>query len=575
MMTGKPAHNRSKTLITPKLVAKAYKEHGSLKRAWKNKFSDIAWGRVLENYREAVGLGLMPIIRVGAKTSGQLKDPSKTLAQSKGVDRATQAKIAAMPTEGVKRYLFTTAQNNTDIFMPFWKNLLVLREHYDAELHVARFVYLTNSTSSSTDKRKAFERLEGIEREKQDISWDLAFDPYLSDNRMEVAPGLVWCGEQNTLPTAENPLSGFESFTGRKSAIFPHVKLAMQSVPSAKHAPTKFNYTTGTVTKRNYIQRKAGLKAEFHHAYAALLVEVTPSGDWFCRQINSNSEGVIQDLDVLVNAKGKLTTGNTVEAITWDDIHVAQMDPWVQTLSWGPGGILDTLKPKHQFFHDVLDFRAKSHHELKHPHRMFRRYLLGESDVKMEMTDVCEFLRYAGRSWCANVVVDSNHHDHLGRWLEEVDGRFDPKNAEFWTDMQGRVLASLRAGKENPDYLALAVESVDPGIIKAKTFRFLERDESYIVCEDANGGIECGTHGHAGPNGSRGSPQAFSRTGRKYNLGHYHMATIKDGVYTGGTCGKLDPDWTSGPGAWSHTFIVTYATGKRCIVTRWNGKWRA
>jgi hypothetical protein len=567
--------NKSKTPINPKLVKLAYEKHGSLKRAWKAEFKGIQWGRVLENYRAAVQLGLMPVIRVGAKTSGQLKDPAKTLAAPTGSDRAMETKVAAVPKKGVKRYLFTSAQNNTDVFMPFWRNLLVLKEHYEAELHIARFVYLTNSTSSSTDKQKAFERLEGVEREKQDITWAPEFDPYLSDYRMEIAPGLVWCGEQNTLPTAENPLSGFESFTGRKSAIFPHVKIAMQSVPSAKHAPTKFNYTTGTVTKRNYIQRKAGLKAEFHHAYAALLVEVTPAGEWFCRQINSNSEGVIQDLDVLVNAEGKLTTGNTVEAITWDDIHTAQMVPWVQELSWGKGGIVDQLKPKHQFFHDVLDFRAKSHHELKHPHRMFRRYLLGESDVRMEVTDVCEFLRYAARPYCANVVVDSNHHDHMGVWLETSDGRFDPKNAEFWSEMQSRVLGSLRSGRENPDYLALSVEAVDPELFKGGLIKFLARDESYIICEDANGGIECGTHGHAGPNGSRGSPQAFSRTGRKYNLGHYHQATIKDGVYVGGTCGKLDPDWTAGPGAWSHTFIVTYPTGKRALVTRWNNKWRA
>jgi hypothetical protein len=569
------AKPQPKTPISPELVVKAYKKHGSLKKAWAAEFSDMGWVRVLKNYKEAVSLGIIPIVRVGAKTKEALKSPEKTIEAHKGTVKATQHKSRSVPKKGVKRYFFTSAQNNTEVFKPFWDNLLVLAKHYRAEVHVSRFVYLTNSTSSMLDKKQAFERMEGIKRDKQDIWWDEALSPYLSDERMEIAPGLRWCGEQNTLPTAENPLSGFESFTGRSSAIFPHTKLAMHSIPSAKHSPTKFNYTTGTVTMRNYIQRKAGLKAEFHHAYAALLVEVNSSGEWFCRQVNSNSEGVIQDLDVLVNADGKLTTGNSVEGITWDDIHVAQMEPWVQELSWGKGGILDTLKPKHQFFHDVLDFRAKSHHELKHPHRMFRRYILGETDVGSEVKNCCTFLRFASRKWLNNVVVDSNHHDHLGRWLEEVDGRFDSKNFEFWSAMQSRVLASLRSGEESPDYLALAVEEIDPDLYSGELVRFLKRDESYIVCEDANGGIECGTHGHNGPNGSRGSPIAFSRMGKKYNLGHYHQATIKDGVYSGGTCGKLDPDWTAGPGGWSHSFIVTYPTGKRTIVTRWSGKWRA
>ena len=36
---------------------------------------------------------------------------------------------------------------------------------------------------------------------------------------------------------------------------------------------TKFNYSTGTVTQRNYIAKKEGLKAEFHHQYGALIVD--------------------------------------------------------------------------------------------------------------------------------------------------------------------------------------------------------------------------------------------------------------------------------------------------------------
>jgi hypothetical protein len=375
----------------------------------------------------------------------------------------------------------------------------------------------------------------------------------------------------NILPTAENPLSGLEVYTGRKSGIFPHAKVAMQSVPSAKHTPTKFNYTTGTVTLRNYIQRKAGLKAEFHHVYGALLVEVDADGDWFCRQIISDSDGVMHDLDVRVDAEGNLTENNRVESITWADIHTDNLVPWVEDLAWGEGGMLDTLNPKSQFFHDVLGFRAKSHHEIKHPHRVFRRWLLGQTKVREECKQVCNFLKNALRFGCENIVVDSNHHDHLGRWLEESDGRWDPTNVEFWTAMQSRVWASLRDGAETPNYFKLMVDEIDPDL--NLDIKILDRDSSYIICPDRNGGIECGMHGHAGPNGGRGSPRAFARLGRKANLGHYHSAGIMDGIYFGGTCSSLEPDWTTGPGGWSHTHIVTYPNGKRTLVTMWNGKW--
>ena len=556
--------------LTPKNLVKEYAKHGSLKKVHKA-HPEWPWeSGVLATYREAVSEGLMQPLRVGNKTTEQRKDPSAVLAPT-GYVRALETLEATLPKRGVKRYLFTSAQNNTSPFMPFWRNLQIMAGHYRAELHVARYVYLTNSMSSLLDKNKAFDKVDG--GQARDIWWHDELKPYFSDNRMEVAPGLVWCGEMNILPTAENPLSGLEVYTGRKSSIIPHAKVAMQSIASSKHAPVKLNYTTGTCTLRNYIQRKAGLKAEFHHTYGALLVEVDSDGDWFCRQIIADSEGVIHDLDVKVDASGVLTTGNHVESITWADIHCDDIVPWVKELAWGEGGMLDTLRPKSQFFHDVLGFRAKSHHELKHPHRVFRRFLLGQTDVKAECQDVCLFLCKAYRTWCDNVVVDSNHHDHLGRWLEESDGRLDPKNAEFWTDMQARVWADLRAGAQTPNYFRLMVEAVYPKL--TELLNILDRDASYIICPDRNGGIECGVHGHAGPNGGRGNPRAFAKLGRKANLGHYHNAGITDGIYYGGTCSSLDPDWTTGPGGWSHTHIVTYPNGKRTLVTMWNGKYCA
>ena len=555
----------------PKQIVRSYAKHGSLNKAHRADFKGVGWHRFLRVYRLAVAEGLMPAVGVGAKTKAELKNPKATLEAPTGNVHALETLQSKLPAKGkVKRYLFTSAQNNTYAFTPFLQNLLVLADHYGAEMHVSRFVYLTTSIASVLDKHAAFDSLK--KKEKDDIWWDTALEAYYSDKRVEIAPGLVWCGEMNILPTAERPLSGLEVYTGRKSGIFPHVKVAMESIPSGKHQPTKFNYTTGAITLRNYIQRKAGLKAEFHHTYGALLVEVDSDGDWFCRQIIADSDGVIHDLGVRV-ADGELTEGNRVEAITWGDIHVAEAEQWVLDLSFGKDGMLDYLQPRHQFFHDVLAFRAKSHHEIKKPHMLFRRHLNGETDVRKECTDTCSFMRLAAREWCQNVVVDSNHHDHLGKWCEEQDARYDAKNVEFWIRMQDRIYSDLRMGAETPNYMRLMVEEVDRGLVKQ--YQFLERDASYVICEDRNGGIECGMHGHSGPDGSRGNPRTLAKLGRKANVGHYHRAGIHDGIYHAGTCGKLAPDWTTGPSSWSHSDIITYPNGKRAIITKWNGKWRA
>jgi hypothetical protein len=553
--------------MTPKQFVAAFKKHGSVKAVARN--TDLTYHATRQLYLEALREGLMEKQQVGRKSRGQSKEPERRF---EGQVRARATRTLVVPREGIRRHLFTCAQNDTPIFEPFWNNLQVLAAHYGADIHVARLTYVKSGLGARGDKATVTKR-EDLYGGK-DLTWDPRLEPYFSDDRLEIAPGLVWCGEMNILPTAVRPLSSLENYTGRKSAIFPHVKLAMESIASNAEDATKFNYTTGTVTLRNYIQRKAGLKAEFHHCYGALLVEVDANGDWFCRQINANSEGEIYDLDVRVD-DGKLTTDNRVEAINWGDIHVDEMSPMVSELAWGEGGMLDTLRPKFQFMHDVVTFMGPSHHNIKKPFMMFLRSVQGFMDVKAEFTRAAAMLDTAMRSWCRMVSVDSNHHHHIARWLQEQDGRRDTKNIEFWLEMQRRVYKAIREDKREPNFLSEALYAAAENPKALRSVHFLDGGESYVICADANGGIECGSHGDLGPGGSRGNTRVYTTLGRKMNKGHDHKATIMDGVYSAGTCSNLNPDWAAGPNAWSHSHIVTYPNGKRAIITMWNDKWRA
>ena len=108
-----------------------------------------------------------------------------------------------------------------------------------------------------------------------------------------------------------------------------------------------------------------------------------------------------------------------------------------------------------------------------------------------------------------------------------------------------------------------------------ESVKFLREDESFIICSENGHGIECGMHGHLGPNGLRGNPAQFARMGRRANTGHTHSTGIHDGIYTSGTMSLLDMIYNKGPSSWSHSEIVTYPNGKRAIVTFWEGGWRA
>ncbi|MCH7545667.1 MAG: hypothetical protein IID30_04610, partial [Planctomycetes bacterium] len=244
-----------------------------------------------------------------------------------------------LPKKGqVKRYLCTSAQNNTHLHEGLWENLLAFAEYADAEILVSRFAYQRSGLNRGGDKaiwtKKFDERLTDPKKEMlygsdRYVWFPEIYDGYISDDRLELAPGLVWCGEWQRSPTTVNPLSGFQVYTGQKSAIFPHVKLCMESVPTSKHEPAKFNYTTGTITMRNYIQKGAGLKAEFHHCYGAALVEVDSDGDWFVRQISADSDGTFYDLDVMVK-DGEVTTGHRIAGLTLGDMFEEEFREFFQ-----------------------------------------------------------------------------------------------------------------------------------------------------------------------------------------------------------------------------------------------------
>ena len=481
-----------------------------------------------------------------------------------GSIKGTLTASRPLPARGeVTRYILTSAQNNTKVHQRVWENLLALREHYKAELLVGTFSYNKNAYGELAVKR-------GTKGAYQDHLWyDSQLSSYLQDARIELAPGLVWCGEMNIQPTAVDPLEGLETYSGRDCGIFPHAKHAMRSIATMMGHGAKINYTTGTVTQRNYIQKKAGLVAEHHHSYGGLVVEVDSDGVWFVRQLDADDKGRIYDLDLCV-ADGKVTSGHRVEAINWGDIHAPTIDV---TNCMMPAlrkrdGMLDFLRPSKQFMHDIMEGVWTNHHGAKDPHERFKAHLRGLATVADERDMVAGVLKAYARPWAEMIVVDSNHDGQwLYRWLKEHDYRQDPHNAVFFLELQLAVYKALEA--ENADFNIIETVMRTADIPK---IRFLKTDESYTIC---NGRIECGMHGHLGPDGARGSSANLAKQGRRANIGHLHSAGIFNGLYVAGTSTTLSMGYNKGPSSWSHSHVVTYANGKRAIITMYAGKWRA
>ena len=405
-------------------------------------------------------------------------------------------------------------------------------------------------------------------QEGEKLWFDPAIAEHVSDESLQLSDDLVWCGELNVIPTMKFPLTQFKTYTRQDSAIIPHAKMGMESVPTMQGFPTKMLYTTGAVTQRNYIEKTAGQVADFHHVFGAVIVEIDEDGTWWVRQLNAKNDGSFYDLNEYFTHNA-VFPNQRVQAVTHGDIHWDKRDESVLEAVFKKHGILDQLEPREQFFHDTIDFMARNHHNIKDGHFLHEMLVGGTDSVAREFQQSAQFLsNHAYRDWCKPFIVTSNHDMAVEIWLRNTAALVDPVNVGYW-HMLNHYCHTMIASKRKPRPFAFGLMS----FMSAKmleNMQMLHEDDSYLILDT----IQAGLHGHLGPNGARGSPKNL-RTVGKANTGHTHTAGIVDGVYTSGLYAKLDMGYNKGLSSWSHSLIVTYPNAKRAILTIKNGKaWR-
>lgn len=539
MPRGRPRNERLQSLSDEEIIA-AVTQAGSLNKA------AVGYKIPLRTFKDRAG----PLMR-RAMSSHRMPKPVSVKTPKRGKKRC---------------FIFSSAQNGTEIHEEFLDNLEAYADYLGAEIHISGFTY----------NKALFE-----DHSKKVADFHPRVKPYLANHQFDIVGKLMFCGEQNTLPTATDPLSGFEAYTRSKWGIFPHPRVQMKSIATMFRAPPKIIMTTGAVTRRNYIKKKAGFKAEFHHVIGALLVEVDDDGDFFCRHLIAEKDGSFQDLTIRVD-DGEVTDGHRVEAITWGDVHAERLDPRVTQGSWGldrklqlvfDDNMLSVLSPKYQFFHDVLDFRRRNHHNIGDPHFMFEMWVRGTERVEEEIAKVGEFLRATSRPYCGSYVVDSNHDRALRRWLRDADYRKDPVNARFFLKCQEALYRAIEEGDERFLVVEAAVREACGSLGNVV---FLNNTDSMIICPQAGGGIECALHGDLGANSTKGAINTFARMGPKAIIAHHHSAAIFEGIYQAGHSCLRDMVYNRGGlTSWNPSHVVTYPSGKRVMVTMQGAKYRA
>jgi hypothetical protein len=121
---------------------------------------------------------------------------------------------------------------------------------------------------------------------------------------------------------------------------------------------------------------------------------------------------------------GRVTEDAQVAAVQWGDIHVANIDPRIQRMFWGEGGVLDTLRPR-QADHARPRGRRKSHnhaHSSRPPSNSFRLYSRGpQLHPQLSSSKRASFVDEIRPPPVVQdiVVVWSNHDEFIRRYLQD------------------------------------------------------------------------------------------------------------------------------------------------------------
>lgn len=429
-----------------------------------------------------------------------------------------------------KYFLITWAQNATPVHTSFWNNLLKYAEFLNADIGVIQGRY-QNPTSLWTKNMQG------------DEWWDPITRPYWDGARHKIHEYLTLASDVKIVPTAADPLTGFESLTGESSCILGHPRVHMQCLPVPEGHNEKILFTTGACTIKNYTDTKAGKKGEFHHTYGFVIIEIQDDLICHTRQVTAKQDGSFMDLWFSVD--GEVTKMDDCEAFIPGDIHVSQchLPVMEKTLE-----MFNILKPKRLLLHDLFNGKSISHHEVKDPIKLYQKYEQGIDIVRKEVDGIYEFIDKYNLLEYNPIIVRSNHDEWLDRWVKDADWKKNIANAKEYIEWTYALL--------NGD----APKGIFPYLINKRygdKIITLDFDDSFKIK-----GWETGSHGHLGANGSKGGINQSKKFNVKMIEADSHTAGRKDGAVRVGTYTVKRMGFNRGPSSWTWCGAIIHNNGK-------------
>ena len=382
------------------------------------------------------------------------------------------------------KYIITSCTSNSKIDEDFLDCLEKLAKDNDAQIIVIPSKY------KNPDKPH-----------NKDYTWPERVKQYTLNKKLKLSSKLLIANTQIS-PTSVHPLRGKKANAGTRSAVYGHPQISLKTIPTPSNELSKMILTTGTLSKRDYSWSDIGEKADFYHCFGAVYIHMDGS-NFHPLHINWNEKKKSFYFLNKEYSKDRTIKSNNVPALIQGDSHAVWGD---KKLLKSRRRLMDFINPEILVWHDLHDHKYQSHHATTFEKiRMAKsNQFLVEKELEMSVKLVNDFGK--GRK---NLIIGSNHNDHLDKWIMRHDDRHDPHNAPFvWK------LKSLVIDKNKPAFEAWIEDKLEVD------FDFPSRAKAYMIK-----GIDVSQHGDVGGNGSKGSANAIANFQNKTVIGHSHCLT--------------------------------------------------
>lgn len=447
-----------------------------------------------------------------------------------------------------KMLLVSSAQNKTGVFTEALNNMIAYAEHWTAKgIKTQILIAPTKYRNPTSLAESMFSTNEAVEN-----WWRDEVKEYLYYGKIQFGDTII-SSDSRVVPTAKNPLNGFEPMAKDHHLILPHSKIHWMTLPRFKKKPLRTMCTTGFITHKNYSESKAGDLGSIHHSYGFVVLEKKKDGTCHIpRNVKITSGGSFTDLVYEVK-KGKVDTITSTKGLVWGDIHSAVVDHKVinKTIS-----LCKHLNPESQVLHDVYDGSTVNPHEQKDMFIQRQKIMQGNHLIDKEIEETFSLIEHIKDSVGAKTYISISNHDvFLDRFINDENWKRDLHNSPTYLKY-----AYIQQTEDLTKY---------GGLFGYLVYERFKKDVTYINYGESLEieGIETGSHGDFGVNGARGNFKSFARLNTKMIHGHSHSPVIFNGVTVVGVSCLLNQYYTRrGLSSWAHAHSVIHDNGKRQLL---------